>query len=244
MTKSDPLAGVSSADASTLFDRYKDSYRKEVEKAIGFCGQDLDFYARIKARALLELTARHLGDPRHLAFLDIGCGIGVTDRFLLPHVRELRGVDTSVDSVRAAALANEAAEYRSYDGRTLPYLDSTFDVSFVFNVIHHIHMPERPQFVREMARVTRIGGLVVVIEQNPLNPLTRLAVSRCAFDDGCELARRRAVVALFSSIHGTVLESRYVMFFPWRGGLFRRLECHLRHVPFGAQYLVATRRER
>src|SRR6266550_5973957 len=110
-----------SPNLTRSFDRYNDSYRKEVEQAIGFCGQDLDFYARIKAGALLELTRKYVGDPRKLDFLDIGCGIGVTDRFLIPHVAALHGVDTSAECVRAAALTNQAAKYRSYDGRELPY---------------------------------------------------------------------------------------------------------------------------
>ena len=39
-----------------------------------------------------------------------------------------------------------------------------------------------------MRRVVRPGGLVCVIEHNPLNPLTRsLAVSRCEFDSDAVL---------------------------------------------------------
>ena len=46
-----------------------------------------------------------------------------------------------------------------------------------------------PAFVAELARVVRPGGLVVVFEHNPLNPLTRLVVSRVTFDDGVRLLR-------------------------------------------------------
>ena len=44
-------------------------------------------------------------------------------------------------------------------------------------------------FVADMVRVTRPGGLVCVIEHNPLNPLTRLAVNRCPFDADAVLLR-------------------------------------------------------
>jgi len=224
------------------FDEYRDSYRAQVEQAIGFAGKGLDFFASIKAGTLLELAQRYVGDPKRLTILDIGCGIGFTDRFLIPSVRAVHGVDTSRECIDAARHANPGGEYRVYEGTELPYDDASFDVTFVFNVIHHVHMPDRQRFIREMSRVTRPGGLVVAIEQNPLNPLTRLAVARCSFDDGCELARRRAIEALFKGTDCSLLESRYVLFFPWAGRIFRWIERGLRHVPFGAQYLVVGQR--
>jgi hypothetical protein len=40
-----------------------------------------------------------------------------------------------------------------------------------------------------MARVTRPGGLICIIEHNALNLLTRLAVNRCPFDADAVLLR-------------------------------------------------------
>ena len=68
--------------AETDFDQYGDSYRDAVERSIGFCGADLDFFTRAKAEVLLGLTAREVGPPGELGFLDVGCGPGETDRFM------------------------------------------------------------------------------------------------------------------------------------------------------------------
>jgi len=226
------------------FDRYKDAYRREVQKAIGFSGRDVEFFAQAKARVLLQIAERHLGRTQNLRVLDVGCGIGLMDRFLRSHVDELHGVDLSVECIAAATAVNPDVEYRSYDGSRLPYDDERFDLSFVMNVLHHIHMPERRNFISEMCRVTRSRGLVLVIEQNPLNPLTRLAVSRCTFDDGCELARRRAVERLFDGNGARLVETRYIMFLPWSGRFVDKVEFALRGIPLGAQYVVVGERTR
>lgn len=231
-------------EPASQFDRYSESYRAEVQKAIGFLGRSVEFFAQAKAKALLNIAASELGPTAGLTVLDVGCGVGLTDRFLVEHVAELHGVDVSAECVRAAQVANPKAAYQSYEGDSLPFPDEHFDISFVFNVIHHVHMPNRVGLISEMSRVTRRRGLVIVIEQNPLNPVTRLAVHRCSFDDGCELAQRRAVEALFREADCELVETRYIMFLPWASPLLTRIERVLRHVPLGAQYVVAGRRRR
>ena len=79
--------------------------------------------------------------------------------------------------------------YEAYDGERLPYDDERFDVAFAICVLHHVRPAERPRFVGELRRVVRPGGLVALFEHNPLNPLTRLAVHRCAFDGDAVLLR-------------------------------------------------------
>lgn len=65
------------------FDQYKDRYAEEVNKAIGFIGKGVDFFAREKVRHLVKLTERHLGNTSSLNILDLGCGIGYTDSVIV-----------------------------------------------------------------------------------------------------------------------------------------------------------------
>jgi SAM-dependent methyltransferase len=120
----------------------------------------------------------------------------------------------------------------------LPYDSGSFDVAFAVCVLHHVDPAARRQFTAELARVTRPGGLTVVFEHNPFNPLTRLAVARCEFDEGVELLRRRELQRLLAPALREV-ESRYLLFVPWRA---ERLERALGGVPLGAQYYVASTR--
>jgi SAM-dependent methyltransferase len=225
------------------FDQYTDSYRDAVEESIAFAGGDAARYVGAKARILVELARRSLGDPSRLEALDVGCGVGETDVFLKGAFEELQGVDLSAPMAERAAERNPWAAYSSYgQGDPLPYADESFDVSFAICVFHHVPAGERPALASEMARVTRPGGLVVVFEHNPWNPLTRKAVRDCPFDEDVELLSRPVARRLLAGAQLEPAESAFIIFFPQEGRRLERIERRLGRVPLGAQYYVAHRR--
>jgi SAM-dependent methyltransferase len=217
------------------FDRFDQTYEAELDDAISFAGREHDFYVEAKARRLLELARRHVGD-RPIRVLDVGCGVGLTDRHLLPHVESLAGVDVSAGMIERARTANPEADYRVYDGARVPFDDAAFDVSFAACVLHHVDLPDRRPLVEEMGRVTRRDGIVAVFEHNPLNPLTRRVVRNCAFDEGVVLIGETELVRLFRAAGLEVADREYLLFFPWRADA---LERRLTRLPLGAQYVVA-----
>ena len=79
----------------------------------------------------------------------------------------------------------------------------------------------------------------MVFEHNPLNPLTRLAVSRCEFDADAVLLSRHRLKELFIDSGVSPVEGRYILFLPFRGSLFARSERVFRWLPLGAQYYIA-----
>ncbi len=224
---------------SNDFDEYRHTYRDEVQRSIDFSGQDVGFFTDVKARLLGELAERQFGKTGELAVLDVGCGVGLTDDALQGRFATIHGVDVSEGAVAEAAAMNPWATYASYDGRTLPFEDDRFDLAFAICVVHHVEPTERVAFIAEMARVVRPGGLVVAIEHNPFNPLTRMAVARCDFDEGVVLAPRRQARALLAANHLRLVGSPYILFFPWRTEFFRRIERALTWAPLGAQYIAA-----
>lgn len=222
------------------FDRFRESYGAELQRAAGFAGQEAGFFIRVKAEELLDVVRRRVGEPSQLRALDVGCGVGLTDEFLAPSFRELHGVDVSAGMVDAARRANPTVGYHVGDGRRLPFDDASFEVAFAICVIHHVAPPERVQFARELRRVIAPGGLVVVFEHNPLNPLTRLVVSRCAFDEDVSLLGVRELTLLLTGAGLDRPERRYVLFSPIDRPIMRRAERFLGSVPLGAQYYVAA----
>jgi len=220
---------------------YADTYREAVEESISFSGAELDLFTRIKANLLLDL-ATLAGSPDRLAFLDVGCGPGETDAFLEGRVGSLAGVDVVPDMIERARRRNPWAGYSSYpEGDPIPHDDASFDVCFAICVLHHVRRAERRPLVGEMKRVCRPGGLVVLVEHNPLNPLTRKAVHGCEFDRDAELLGRRETAGLLRA-EGMSPRARYIEFFPRDSGLLRRIEGGLGWLPLGAQYAVFAHR--
>jgi SAM-dependent methyltransferase len=228
--------------AEADFDQYGERYREAVEDSIAFCPAGLDFFTRVKAETLLQLSER-VGPPKGLAFVDIGCGTGETDQFLEGRVRSLAGADVAARLLEQARRLNPWAEYRSYaEGEALPFADGSFDVCFAICVFHHVPRDLRPALVEEMARICRPGGLIAIFEHNPLNPLTRRAVRGCEFDRDAELLTRRESSRLLSEAGLPAPAGRYIEFFPSERPLLQRIERRLAWVPLGAQYAVFARR--
>ncbi len=223
-------------------DAYSDSYREQVESAISFAGAGLDLYTRRKADVLLDLASR-VGAPAQLSFLDVGCGIGETDRFLEGRVGRLTGVDVAPRALERARAANPWAEYRdAEEGGPLPVEDASVDVCFAICVLHHVRREERVPLLREMTRACRPGGLVAIFEHNALNPLTRRAVHGCEFDRDAELLGLRESLDLLWAAGLPRPQGRYIVFFPREGRLLRGIERRLRWLPLGAQFAVFAQR--
>lgn len=225
------------------FDRYNEGYREAIEESIGFARADLDFFTRAKAETLLELVAERLGLPAKLSFLDVGCGPGETDRFLDGRVGHLAGVDVADALLETARRRNPSVEYRGFDaGEAIPFEDEAFDVCFAVCVLHHVPVAERVPLIDEMRRVCRPGGLILVFEHNPWNPLTRKAVRGCEFDRDAHLLSRREASDLLSAGGVEGRGGRYILFFTRESPLLRGIERRLGWFPLGAQYAVFGQR--
>jgi ubiquinone/menaquinone biosynthesis C-methylase UbiE len=229
---------------SSNFDEISSDYSDLVEGVVSFSGQEHDFYIRRKATALVDLASRLLGHPETLRVLDVGCGIGLTDAHLVGRFDELHGVDTARAAITRAADRNPTVQYRTYGGERLPYRDREFDLAFTICVMHHVPRAQWPRFVSELGRVVQPQGLVVVLEHNPLNPLTRATVSRCEFDKDADLLRRRKTARLLEASDLEVVEHRYLIFTPIDARLAAWFERRIAWLPLGAQYYVAARRSR
>lgn len=148
------------------------------------------------------------------------------------------GAETG-QAAQAGARAAARAGLVAADGRRAPFAGGSFDLVFAVCVLHHVAPgAERDALVGEMARLARPGGLVAIWEHNPWNPLTRRVVARCPFDRDAVLLSPGEARRLLRRAGLTRVESRYGLFFPWRGRGWRRAERLLAQVPLGAQFVA------
>ena len=221
------------------FDPFAQNYVGAVEAAAGVPVEKL---AGEKGRLVRRVLSQTLGSSANLRVLDLGCGIGLIDRELEHGVGELVGADVSLRSLQLAGARAPKTRFLQYDGTRLPFVGETFDAVFASCVLHHVPPPARPDFLAEMLRVLRRGGIALVIEHNPRNPVTRHVVSRCAFDADAVLLTCRETVGLLDSGGATVAGRRYIGFLPFRHAAVEHAERALGWLPAGAQYCVWGRK--
>jgi len=221
------------------FNDYTSTYVKEIEKSVPLVGQNHRVFLAEKASQLVRLAMQHFGDVSRLRVLDVGCGIGLMEHELQGQFERLVGVDIADEALELARETFQDSEFIHYDGVVLPFGDEEFDVAFAVCVFHHVPPDQRQQLICEMTRVVSQGGLVVIFEHNPLNPVTQWIVSRCEVDRDAILLGRRETCQLFSNAGIDRLTQKQILYFPWRGRFWTWLESCISWLPLGTQYYVA-----
>jgi SAM-dependent methyltransferase len=225
------------------FNETKETYRGSIERTIAFAGKGLDFFTKVKAdyvNKIVEAELPEVGRPR---ILDVGCGHGYIHADLCRFGFDVVGVEVAEDVLPFAQAANPEASYSGYDGKNLPFEDNSFDLALTICVMHHVPPEQWPNFAEEMQRVIRPGGIVVVFEHNPYNPLTRFVVSRNKIDDDAVLLSAKTLRRLLSNAGFSTMQTRNILFTPFENPIFRAIDANLGWCPFGAQYYAVGRVE-
>lgn len=140
---------------------------------------------RAEALSMLDIDA---GDR----VLDVGCGTGFATEGLLKHTRDVVGLDQSVDQLEQAwekLGKHDPVAFYLGDAERLPFKDESFDIVWSSGSIEYWPAPIKT--LRELRRVTRPGGEVLVVGPNaPRNRVARrIADAIMLFYDEAEAER-------------------------------------------------------
>jgi ubiquinone/menaquinone biosynthesis C-methylase UbiE len=196
MRTRDPTPAAREEGRPVDFDGYAVNYEVSVDQSISFTGRNSTFFANRKVEILDEIVRARIGPLAGHSVLDVGCGTGTTDQFLVSRVGNLDGVDISEEMLEKARVNVPSGTFRWYDGDKLPFRDESFDVVLAICVLHHVPISQRFKLISEMVRVTRSHGVVAIFEHNPLNPMTRHAVNSCELDHDAMLVLPRETLRL------------------------------------------------
>jgi SAM-dependent methyltransferase len=119
-----------------------------------------------RVRRLVELLPEFI--PQYATVLDVGCGDGLIAK-LLAQSRP----DISVHGIDVLVRPGSHIPVTEFDGRTIPFPDSSFDVVLLVDVVHHA--ADGPALLREASRVSRQR---VVIKDHNRNGLFAAATLR------------------------------------------------------------------
>lgn len=106
--------------------------------------------------------------PRGSTLLDVGCGIGGSSRILAQDYGfNVMGITISPQQVKRAQELTPpgvSAKFLVDDAMALSFPDASFDV--VWSVEAGPHMPDKAIFAKELMRVLKPGGVLVVADWN------------------------------------------------------------------------------
>lgn len=219
------------------FDQFADSYQRVHSENVRVTGESSEYFAQYKARYI----ARQMGLQFSGRVLDYGCGVGMLSSYMkqiFPQAT-VDGYDIS-----DASLAKVDPDIRVRGTFTSDWnlLAPQYDLITITNVMHHVRPDKRQETIVSLGERLSPDGVLIIVEHNPLNPLTRWAVANCAFDDDAILLHTKEATGYLLRSGLEVLRRDYIVFFPRLLAWFRQLEPYLGWCPGGAQYAVMARR--
>lgn len=165
---------------------------------------DLGIVQRAVYRPEQDAVLAILQAERPRRVLDVGCGTGQLTarvRATLP-LAEVVGCDFSAGMLARARGRDGSVAWVQADASRLPFADTRFDAVVSTEAFHWF--PDQRHALRELARVTRPGGCVVLtLVRPPLALVSRVAEAGgrlvgqpFRFPDRAELARAAAAAGL------------------------------------------------
>ena len=143
-----------------------DGYFSEHSAEVYELGVELLFRgtADVMRRQIIPPITRFLRAEKATRLLDIGCGTGRTLHQIARAHPALRlwGVDLSPAYVKVARERARDATIAIENGEALPFADGAFDIVTSVYLFHELPRNARRNVVREMHRVLRPGGLLVI----------------------------------------------------------------------------------
>ena len=105
-----------------------------------------------------KIVKRFLKKSKSGKILDIACGTGI----VFPYYgdRAIYGVDISKDMLKYAKSRTPKAKLKIADAKNIPYKDNTFSVVITSRFI--CHTPEYEKIIKEMTRVVKPGGSLII----------------------------------------------------------------------------------
>lgn len=154
-------------------------------------GRDKEYRAGLSARVdatympEFDSVRAALGDCRGLSVLDAGCGVGKFNR-AVRNADSFLGLDFSWEGLTRFQKPNcGCSDLVQGDVSRMPLQDRAFDVALSCQVLSHLPTPElRAQYLRELARVLKPGGRLILTAMHYSFRYRRRGIPQEAAEDG------------------------------------------------------------
>jgi len=122
---------------------------------------------------LISIVLKIIGKTSVDSVLDVGCGCGTDAFHISKYAQNVLGIDISLTALKEgnslSSGGNKAkTSFMLSDTEYIPIKSNQFDLVLCKDLLHHVPSPILT--LKEMKRVTKVGGHVVAIEANGYNP--------------------------------------------------------------------------
>ena len=159
-----PLAHETSSTELGETEQERAYYRlsRRVYSVFAYVYDAVTFPFRSLRRAVVDAAQL---DPR-ATVLDVATGTGAQAFAFAGRVGKVVGIDLSEAMLRMACKKDPPPNlsFQQGDAALLPFADGSFDAACVSFALHEMPSSVRERVLREMARVTRQGGAVIVVD--------------------------------------------------------------------------------
>jgi SAM-dependent methyltransferase len=120
--------------------------------------------------------------------LDVGCSWGRWSMAAASKGYRVVGIDPSLGALMAARRVAKSlglsAHFVCADARYLPFANGAFDNMFSYSVVQHFSKSDAALAVRQMSRVTRHGGTVLVQMPNRMGIRSQMHLAKRRYTEG------------------------------------------------------------
>ena len=127
----------------------------------GARARDWADYQEATVRPVFEAVLERTRVGQGTRYLDVGCGSGMVAELAAARGAAVTGVDAAEAMLAIARARVPGGDFRTADLEALPFADESFDVVTGFNSWQYAGNPVAA--LREAGRVTKRGGLVVIM---------------------------------------------------------------------------------
>lgn len=214
------------------FDQFADLYRKNLDNDLSLTGGTSGFFAHYKTQKLQEFTKKQLPSPKRI--LDFGCGDGLMTKEVCSFFpdSEIYGVDPSPEILKLAQKNCPKVTFKTSDKKLNLFGNKKFDLIFSTMVFHHIPFNEHENYLKEINSILSPGGLFVIFELNPFNPMAQYIINTASIDVNAYMLMPWYTKKLMH-LYGKVT-TRYCAFIPPVFKSLLPLENYMTRIPLGA----------
>ncbi|HEX6977539.1 MAG TPA: class I SAM-dependent methyltransferase [Patescibacteria group bacterium] len=155
---------------------------------------------------------------KNKTILDVGCGEGIDDIRFSKFAKKVVGIDIEEFPSWKTFQSNKIV-FKKANAEKLPFKSNTFDIVFSKDMLHHTPNPQKA--LREIKRIVKKNGVVIILEGNRYNPISFIHMTKLkGHEHFPQKLFRKMILGNFLNAKFYTFESHFIPFF---GSIFLSL---------------------